>query len=465
MKRKLTLLLATIVALNSTVIVSAAAVAPGSEDSESVVINLLKSDVTTTSGGAIDGGDNTSGGAIDGGDNTSGGAIDSDDDDDDDDNSSNNGSSSNKTEDDDEDDDVVQTVFDVVGKVDENGKYVVSIEDKGKDYGFNNSANDIVINVKDVPADASVVSVNLPTDVVKELNNASATSSVKINVENFGSVTLGKGVVSQLAKSSVDEVNVTLSKTEDSFVIAISDENGLITGIKDGVKVAIPVLSAGDVLVVVDEFGNETIVKKSLIENGTAYALLNGSCELKVINNAKEFGDVSDGSWYNSSVDFVSSHELFEGVSQGVFAPNENMSRAMLATVLMRLDDGNSGTSSFDDVPSNAWYANSVGWAANAGVINGTGDGNFRPNDDITREQLAVMMYNYTNYAGLDTSGYGSSSFSDSSDISFWATDAMDWAVSNGILQGNNNNLNPKDNATRAEVAAVVERFISFMVK
>ncbi|MFV0441924.1 MAG: S-layer homology domain-containing protein [Lachnospirales bacterium] len=421
----------------------------GNESSVTVKLTVTEEDTDTDTDTDTDDNDNDS---------------DSDNDNDNDSGSSSN--SSDNTDTDDEDDDVIiKTVFDVVGEVDESGNYVVGLEDDEQELGLNSSTNEVTINVKDVPSDSNVVSVDIPNDKVQELSDVSFDSILNVNVEGFGNVSLNNSVVSQLASGEGDNVNVSLTKNEGSLVIAISNENGLITNVKDGVKVELPELGYGDVLVAVDQFGNETIVKKSVVENGTAYALLNGSCELKVVNNSKEFNDVSDSSWFDNSVDFVTSHELFEGVSQGEFAPNENMSRAMLATVLMRLDDGNSGTSSFDDVPSNAWYADSVGWAANAGVINGTGDGNFRPNDDITREQLAVMMYNYANYANLDTSSSSQSYFNDSAEVSFWASDAMDWAITNGLIQGSNNNLNPSNNATRAEVSAVVERFVSFMVK
>ena len=167
-------------------------------------------------------------------------------------------------------------------------------------------------------------------------------------------------------------------------------------------------------------------------------------------------------------MDFVSSHELFEGVDEGVFAPEDNMTRAMLVTVLYRLENEPEGFTGvrFGDVKDDTWYTDAVAWASENDIVNGNGDG-FAPNDNITREQIATVLYRYARYLGLDVSAKGDvSSFGDGSEVSSWASDAMAWAIEVGLFQGDDaGNLNPKADATRAQVATLIERMVKLIVK
>ena len=204
------------------------------------------------------------------------------------------------------------------------------------------------------------------------------------------------------------------------------------------------------------------------MENGKAYAEIPSGATVKVVSNKKLFNDMKASDWYASAVDFVSSHELFQGVGEGNFAPKSPMTRAMLVTVLYRLEDepAVSGTVSFNDVPADSWYAKAVAWAAAEGIVMGNGSG-FAPNDNITREQIATILYRYAQYLGIDVSAKGSvSRFSDGSKVSGWAADAMAWAVEAGLFQGDDSNcLNPGSNATRAEVATLMQRLVKLIVK
>jgi hypothetical protein len=184
--------------------------------------------------------------------------------------------------------------------------------------------------------------------------------------------------------------------------------------------------------------------------------------------NSVSFSDMPAGSWYEKAVSFIAARGIAQGTGEGNFSPYSDMTRAMAVTVLHRLSgDTASYESVFTDVQSGAWYEGSVGWAAANGVANGVGGELFDPCKEITREQLAVMLYNYAKvkkydvYIDKDTSIL---SFSDAPSVSDYAYDAMRWACSKGIIKGDTSGkLNPGRVSTRAEVAVMLERFIKNM--
>ena len=170
------------------------------------------------------------------------------------------------------------------------------------------------------------------------------------------------------------------------------------------------------------------------------------------------FGDVPQNSWFADAVEYVSENKLMNGTSTTSFSPNGNMSRAMLATVLYRMSGETAEAgSSFRDVPSSAYYAAAVSWASSKGIVNGTGADVFSPNASITREQLAAMLYRY---AGEPSVSADLSAYTDTVDISPYASKAVEWCVAKGILSGKSaTRLAPQDTATRAECAAMIQRF------
>lgn len=170
------------------------------------------------------------------------------------------------------------------------------------------------------------------------------------------------------------------------------------------------------------------------------------------------FQDVSQNDWFASAVRYVTGKSLMNGKSTTAFAPNENMSRAMLATVLYRMSGETAeADSKFRDVSSSAYYAAAVSWASNEGIVNGTGANAFSPNASITREQLAAMLYRY---AGEPSVSADLSAYTDTVDISPYASKAVEWCVAKGILSGKSaTRLAPQDTATRAECAAMLQRF------
>lgn len=170
------------------------------------------------------------------------------------------------------------------------------------------------------------------------------------------------------------------------------------------------------------------------------------------------FQDVGQNDWFASAVRYVTGKSLMNGESTTAFAPNENMSRAMLATVLYRMSGETAeADSSFRDVSSSAYYAAAVNWASSEGIVNGTGADAFSPNASITREQLAAMLYRY---AGEPSVSADLSAYTDTVDISPYASKAVEWCVAKGILSGESaTRLAPQDTATRAECAAMLQRF------
>lgn len=179
------------------------------------------------------------------------------------------------------------------------------------------------------------------------------------------------------------------------------------------------------------------------------------------------FTDVAPGQWYYDAVQHVVYNGYFKGVSDDAFAPSNMMTRAMFVTVLGRIagiSENGTASGDFADVPAGQWFTNYVAWASENGIVQGTANGAFSPNANITREQMAVFLYRYAKYAGLDTSYDNTiASFSDAGKISSWAQEAMAWAVSKGIMNGTGTGLEPQANATRAQVAQIVFNFDSIM--
>lgn len=168
------------------------------------------------------------------------------------------------------------------------------------------------------------------------------------------------------------------------------------------------------------------------------------------------FTDVTEGKWYYNAVRFVQENDLMVGYSNGEFGVNDDLSRSQLAQILFNKEGKPevTGKTDFSDVSNKAWYTDAVYWAANKGIVSGYGNGKFGPNDAITREQLAVMLWNYYGSPTVTNTEFN---FTDKNKISGFAMDAMRWAVDKGILSGcGNGRLEPKGLASRAQVAQVL---------
>lgn len=181
----------------------------------------------------------------------------------------------------------------------------------------------------------------------------------------------------------------------------------------------------------------------------------------------KYFIDVVPGEWYVSAVQYAVEHSLFNGTGDHTFEPNTAMTRAMLVKVLYNLEgkpDISEYNNPFSDVAEGEWYTGAVKWAAANGVVYGTGDTAFSPNDKITREQLSAILYRYSELKGYDISGTAElNAFPDGDDISSYAKEAISWAVGVGLITGNKIGsvvmLDAKGDATRAQVALILKRY------
>ena len=178
------------------------------------------------------------------------------------------------------------------------------------------------------------------------------------------------------------------------------------------------------------------------------------------------YRDVSANDWFHEAVDYAVANGLMNGVGNNKFDPDGAMTRAMLVTVLWRYaGEPEEGVNTFKDVKSDEWYTKAVAWAAHNGIVGGIGDNRFDPNGRITREQLATILFRYCNSKGMDPYARANlSSFPDGSKTSDYASDAISWAVAVGLIAGskvgNRDYLQPQGNATRAQVATILMRFI-----
>ena len=176
------------------------------------------------------------------------------------------------------------------------------------------------------------------------------------------------------------------------------------------------------------------------------------------------FADVSGSDWFYNDVRYVYGKGIMDGTGADRFSPNAPLTRAMIVTILYRMagSPSVSGSSDFTDVAAGKWFAKAVAWAAANGIVNGYGSGLFGPNDPVTREQLAAILYRYAVYGGMTavTLEENLGSFADTAQLSAYAIQAMNWAVGQGLINGSGSNLVPKAQATRAQVAAIIHRYL-----
>ena len=239
-------------------------------------------------------------------------------------------------------------------------------------------------------------------------------------------------------KLTIGPENATIQKIEwkssDESIVTV--DNGMIRGMKAGSAKVTATLTDGT---------------------------LSASYNVKVL----PFEDVPQDAWYFSTAMECYETGLINGTSATTFSPMQEMTRAMVVTILWRMD-GQPATAfnnKFKDVSSKQWYATSISWAVNNGVVNGYGDGTFKPDAAVTREQVAVMLANYATYKGVYVPGTKKlNTYPDGSQVSKWAQAGMKWALTNGIVSGNGEGyLRPKKSATRAEGAAMLLRMKNWL--
>lgn len=224
-----------------------------------------------------------------------------------------------------------------------------------------------------------------------------------------------------------------------------------------------------DTLTVTDANGKKVEVKK---KTDTEYTFTMPASKVTVsaafveipeepTPSVPQFTDVSEGAWYYDAVRYVCEKGMMNGVAEGVFAPNSTTNRAMLVTILYRLENEPAvHGSSFTDVPSGQWYTNAVAWAAANGIVNGVTDTTFAPNSPITREQMAAILYRYAAWKGCDVSGQiDLSGYTDAASVSAYAKEALAWANAEGLITGvTDTTLRPAGSAVRAQAATILMR-------
>jgi hypothetical protein len=180
------------------------------------------------------------------------------------------------------------------------------------------------------------------------------------------------------------------------------------------------------------------------------------------------FTDVKVDDWFYDAVKFVYENKIMKGVSDNEFAPNENLSRAMIVTILYRMENEPSASfNKFGDVNADEWYGAAVAWASENGIVNGVSEDEFAPNDNLTREQMAAIIYRYITFKGGDTSVGDNTnilSYTDAESVSEYAVEAICYAVGSGLMKGDSETtLNPSGTATRAETATIIMRLFGIM--
>ncbi len=179
------------------------------------------------------------------------------------------------------------------------------------------------------------------------------------------------------------------------------------------------------------------------------------------------FSDVKEADWFYGAVQYAYEKDLMKGTGNSTFGPYDTTTRGMIVTILHRLEGSPAtGANTFSDVAADKYYANAVAWAAENKIVSGYGNGKFGPDNTITREQLAVILMNYAQLQGYDVSAQADlSQFSDAASISGYAQDAMAWANTAGLIQGDDTKLSPGSNAQRAQVASILQRFMETVRK
>lgn len=321
-----------------------------------------------------------------------------------------------------------------------------------------NKSENVVI-APSVTGSVTKAEVSIPASTVGQIGsqtNASLTVSTPV-----ADVTIPNGGLGSLS-SAGGTVTVTAEQVGNSVELTVTAGGRTVQNVPGGVTLTVPAASTtpGTVAVLVHPDGTREVVRKSVADNGAVTIPLDGSAKLEIVDNSKYFADVPATSWAADAVAFASAHELFGGTGANQFSPDLPMSRGMLAVVLHNLESNPAQalTGAFADVDNSQWYAEGVAWAEAQGIIGGYGNGRFGPNDNITREQLAVMLWRYS---GSPAATDRELHFADAHRASDWALDALRWATENGIINGKGGGiLDPTGQATRAEAAQMLKNFM-----
>ena len=315
------------------------------------------------------------------------------------------------------------------------GKDVTLVIDLGDDVSWTVKGSDVPedADFTDIDMGVTMDSDGIPVDVVNSITGERDT--VQITLAHNGDFGFTMTLTAPLGKENAGYWANLYHYDEEAEALnfeaaAKIDEDG---------SVALPLSHASQYAIVIDTHSHATVDVSDL------------------------FIDIAPDAWYKDAVQYAYDNGLMTGVSATEFAPEQTTTRAMIVSILARLEGVTTAQAAgFADV-DDEWYATAVNWAANVGVVNGYEDNTFRPNTAITREQLAAILMNYAAYKGYDVSARADlSHYSDADSISSWANDVLLWAVAEGLLTGvTDDTIAPQAHATRAQVAAILQRFLS----
>lgn len=338
-------------------------------------------------------------------------------------------------------------------------------------YAAQHNSSNVVVRV-DVPYGASVsfVQADLPVAAINDLVSRT-TASLTVSTP-LATVTIPNDSLYQMGCSTSSFAMSAASQGPGTVHVALTQDGRTVGALPSGMKVEIPVRnmsrSFGAAAVLVNPSGAGTVLPKSILkENGNLAVLLDiGSAAIRCQDNSKYFYDVNSGYWASDAIDFVSGHGLFQGITSTTFDGSATMNRAMLVTVLHRLEGTpRVGVYSFADVPAGSYYAQAAAWAASKGIVLGDGTG-FGGGRAVTRQEIAVILYRYMQTINGSKGQMGSYySMGGADQVADWASDAMRWAVGSGIIQGDNGSLKPRDSATRAEVSQMMVNFVKLITQ
>lgn len=323
----------------------------------------------------------------------------------------------------------------------------------------------------------TTTTTNPSTGTVTETTTNTDGSTTTVETKTDGTVTTVEKDNAGTTTTTVENADGTVTSEEtrkDGTTIkseTAADGNTKAEINADGeTSAVIPVPDTDKVVMVVvtDEEGNTQYITNPETKDGGVVVSTNGNATVEVKNGEKrEFEDVHPVShWSKEAVDFVNAMGIMNGTSEKTFSPDENLTRGMLVAILYRAAGESEGLNKsipFSDVSADQYYAKAVIWAAQNGIVTGTTENTFEPDADITREQVATIIYRYAQYLGLDVDAGEDFevSFEDSDSVADYAVNAIKYMLKTGLLKGKTDTtINPGDTTTRAEIATIFERFI-----
>ena len=336
----------------------------------------------------------------------------------------------------------------------------------------------VTVNATDPAADTVILSgrsiINARKAGVAALQVQFAAGTVTLDSDALAALDLHKDVTVSLTGASLNAAQQRAlgmqAATATLANVSVTVDGAAASYPAGSVRAGIPVRAADD------------LTAWSLADDGTisaaggAWDADRQTCTFDVVSGVTAiarfpFTDVPAGSWYYGAAAYAYNNGLFAGTTATTFAPDMTMTRAMLVSVLWRLagEPAPKGTNTFDDMPDGTWYTDAVTWAAENGVVAGIGNGRFDPDGSVTREQTAVILFNYAQSKGYDVSARADlSAFPDAGSVSDWAQSALAWANASGLIsgavRGTQTILNPQGSASRAQVAMILMGYVEHVV-